>query len=236
MIKESKLEFKVGAFVLLALIVLTVFIFSINDSAVFVKGKTMRIIFDFADGLKKSAPVRMAGVDEGLVKDIHLFFDRQDSKTKAEVQIRVGKDTKIPSDSVVMINQLGLLGEKYIEIVPGLDTKSFYEDGQVIIGKDPVSQVEISEKIMDVVKKFDKTVGGVSQIMGNENNIESISKTLSNLSMLTGNLADISKNIHEGKGTVGRLFYDDRLYDDLEGFAADLKANPWKLLYRPKAQ
>ena len=232
--KESKLELKVGLFVLVAMIGFTVFIFSLNDSAVFSKGKTLRVIFQFADGLKNSAPVRIAGVDEGVVKKVYLFFDRQDSKTKAEVEIQVGKDTKIPADSTVMINQLGLLGEKYVEIVPGIDTKSFFEEGQVILGKEPISQVAISEKIMEVANKFDKTIGGASKILGDENNIQAISKTFQSISLLTNNLSGISDNIRQGKGTIGRLFYDEKLYDDVEGLAADLKANPWKLLYRPK--
>ena len=84
--KELNLEFKVGLFMLAAMIGLAVFIFSVSDSAVLKKEKIVRVVFGFANGLKKSAPVRIAGVDEGLVKDIRLFFDRTDSKTKVEVE------------------------------------------------------------------------------------------------------------------------------------------------------
>ncbi len=234
MSKESRLEFKVGLFVLAAMIGLAFFIFSVNDSSIFAKGKKLKFIFQFADGLKESAPVRIAGVDEGVVTDIHLFFDRQDRKTKAEVQVKIQKDTQIPSDSVVLINQLGLLGEKYIEIVPGVETKTFFENGQVIVGKDPISQNAISEKIMGAANKFDQTMSGLSKIMSDEKNIESVSQTLQGLGMISSNLARVSENIKEGKGTIGRLFYDERLYDDLQGLASELKANPWKLLYRPK--
>jgi hypothetical protein len=33
---------------------------------------------------------------------------------------------------------------------------------------------------------------------------------------------------------VGKLFYDDSLYQETEEFIADIKKNPWKLLYKPK--
>ena len=72
--KVSKLEFKVGLFVIVAFICLAAFVFSVTDSSVFAKGKTLKVVFSFANGLKKSAPVRIAGVDEGIVKDINLFF------------------------------------------------------------------------------------------------------------------------------------------------------------------
>ena len=232
--KESNLEFKVGLFVVLALIGFTIFIFSISDTSVFERGKSIKIIFGFANGLKKSAPVRIAGVDEGIVKDINLFFDREDSKTKAEVELWVKKSTKIPIDSVIMINQLGLLGEKYIEIIPGLDRKQFFEDGQTFIGNDPVAQEEISEKVMEIASQLERTISSVNKVIDDEKNITSLQKTIQNLSSMTTGLDNIISDIREGKGTVGRLLYDQRLYNDLQEFTADLKQNPWKLLYKPK--
>ena len=58
-------------------------------------------------------------------------FDRPDGKTKARVEIWVKEDTKIPEDSQLTINQLGLLGEKYVEIIPGLETRRFLASGDV---------------------------------------------------------------------------------------------------------
>lgn len=234
--KETHLEFKVGLFVLLSLAGLTVLIFSISDNSFLEKGKVFRVVFGFANGLKKSAPVRIAGVDEGTVKDIKLFFDRQDSRTKAEVSVWVRKDTQVPVDSVVTINQLGLLGEKYVEIVPGIETTKFFEDGQWIIGEDPLSQQVISQRVLDIVKKLDSTVAGLNVILNDQENLLSIRRTLANVSELSGNLSAIAKDIREGKGTLGKLLYDERFYNDLQGLTADLKENPWKLLYRPKGK
>ena len=232
--KESNLELKVGIFVFLAMIILAVAIFSVSDSKVLKNGMKLKLVFNFANGVKKSAPVRIAGVDEGIVEDIKLFFDRQDSKTKAEVSIWVNRDTKIPQDSVIVINQLGLLGEKYIEIFPGIDTKNFFENGQSIIGKDPIPQEMISERVMQVAGKIESTVGGLSDIINDENNKSSLTKTFSNLSSLTGNLNTITDDIKSAKGTIGKFFYDESVYDDIQALTADLKNNPWKLLYRPK--
>ena len=41
-------------------------------------------------------------------------------------------------------------------------------------------------------------------------------------------------NVKEGEGTVGKLFYDDSIYHNIEEMFGDLKKHPWKLLYRPK--
>ncbi len=232
--KESNLEFKVGLFVLISLMGLIMFIFSVSDFSVLDKGKSIRVVFGFANGLKKNAPVRIAGVDEGTVKSINLFFDRADRKTKVEVDLWIKKETRIPNDSTVTVNQLGMMGEKYIEIFPGTDTQNFFKEGQVYRGKDPIAQSAISERILEVSDQLESTISGVNRLLSDERNIKSFGDTLENLSLLTGSLDDILYNVREGKGTIGKFLYDDRFYEDLEGMAADLKENPWKLLYRPK--
>jgi phospholipid/cholesterol/gamma-HCH transport system substrate-binding protein len=232
--KESNLEIKVGIFMLVALAALSMFIFSVSDSPVLEKGETFKVVFGFANGLKKNAPVRIAGVDEGLVRDLKLFFDRKDSKTKVEVELWIKEDIKIPGDSVVAVNQLGMMGEKYIEIFPGEDTENFFQEDQTVLGKDPIAQEAISQRVMDVSNKLENAIGGIDRLISNEKNVDSIQTTLEKLSAVTTKIDDILFDMKEGKGTIGKLLYDERLYDDLQGMTADLKENPWKLLYRPK--
>jgi phospholipid/cholesterol/gamma-HCH transport system substrate-binding protein len=232
--KESHLEFKVGIFILTGLVALSVYIFSITDKAAFEGGKSVRVVFGFANGLKKNAPVRIAGVDEGIVKNIGLFFDKQDRRTKAAVELWIKKETKVPADSSVIINQLGLLGEKYVEIIPGSDTRHFFEDGKTYVGKDPIAQEAISERVMAVANNVDSAISGINDMVRNEQYQKDIGGTLANINSMTGNIDDILKDIKAGKGTIGKLVYDEGLYDDLHGLTSDLRANPWKLLHRPK--
>ena len=86
------------------------------------------------------------------------FFDENERKTKAEIELWVKKDAHIPKDSTVMINQLGLMGEKYIEITPGADTREFLQEGQVMVGVDPVAQELIAQKVMEVASGLDKMI------------------------------------------------------------------------------
>lgn len=232
--KESNLELKVGSFVILALLCLTIFIFSISDFAFFEKGEKISVIFKFANGLKKSAPVRIAGVDAGRVHSIKIFFDQDESKTKVEAVMWISDGKKIPMDSIIIINQLGLLGEKYIEIIPGMDTQEFLKPGDVVIGKDPIAQEEISQKVMAVASKLEKGIDYVNQIIGSEKNQQSLALTLEKLGSLTEGLDNVVTKVESGEGTIGKFFYDDNIYNNIEELTADLKGNPWKLLYKPK--
>ncbi|HOW35141.1 MAG TPA: MlaD family protein [Candidatus Omnitrophota bacterium] len=226
MSKESNLELKVGAFVLLGIIALAAFIFSISDFSFLEKGKRMKAVFGFANGVKRSAPVRLAGVDVGSVKDIKVFFDPQEQKTKVRIDLWLKDETQVPADSKVWINQLGLMGEKYIEIIPGKDQATLLSEGASLTGEDPISFEEISSMIGKLSIKLQDSVDGFNKVIQNPKNQQSVEELLESLKLIT-------KNIQEGKGTVGKLLYDDSIFEDLESFTADLKANPWKLLYRP---
>ncbi len=226
--KESNLELKVGAFVVTAFIFLSAFIFSISDFSAFQKGENLKIVFGFANGLKKAAPVRFAGVDCGRVKDTAVFYDKKEGRTKVQIDIWLKAGTDIPADSVVTINQLGLLGEKYVEIIPGVSL-DLLKDGSALIGKDPIALEKISEMVTQLAQKVEKSVDGFNSAVNNEKNQKSLEITLEGVS-------EIVTNVREGKGTVGKLFFDQSVFDDLHDLTSDLKANPWKLLYRPKPQ
>ena len=200
MSRESHLELKVGSFVLLALAGLSYFIFSVSNLSLFEKGRVLQAVFGFANGLKEAAPVRLAGVEAGLVKNMEVFTDVHDNqRTKVRVTMWIKQGVEIPVDSKVTINQLGLLGEKYVEIMPGTSTE-FFKAGTVIVGFDPVPMEKISERVYALTDKLEKTID----------------------------------NINKGQGTVGKFLTDESIYRNLDELTADLKANPWKLLYRPK--
>jgi len=122
-------EVRIGIFVGAAVIVLTVFIFIVGDlSVLFHKpGYSLNALFDTAAGLDKRAAVKMAGVPVGHVKDIRI------DGRKALVVLTIYAGREIPKGSRATFSQLGLLGEKYVEILPG-DTANPCVDGDMLPG------------------------------------------------------------------------------------------------------
>jgi phospholipid/cholesterol/gamma-HCH transport system substrate-binding protein len=227
MSREGQLELKVGAFVILAMCALTFFVISISDLSFFKHGKKLQVVFGFANGLRQAAPVRLAGVEAGLVKDLRLYVDHNDhKKTKVHVDLWIQEGIEIPVDSRITINQLGLLGEKYIEIVPGTSTQ-LYPSGAVVIGIDPIPVERVTEQVTVLTQKLETTIDGINNGILSEENKKSLSEMLKAFN-------EVANNVKNGKGTVGRLFKDESIYDNLDELTADLKLHPWKLLYRPK--
>src|SRR5947209_1255692 len=100
MSRESGLEIKVGSFILMAALVLTFFIISITDLSFFQRGRHIQVVFGFVSGLREAAPVRLAGVEVGLVKKLQVFRDEADArKTKVRVNVWLNSDVTIPADS-----------------------------------------------------------------------------------------------------------------------------------------
>ncbi len=211
--RSRSVEFKVGLFVFLGLVVLTWFVLLIGDFKLMKVGYRINAVFSFANGIKVGAPVRIAGVDKGEVKEIHLSHD-DDNKPLITISAWVEGDTKIPSDSRAWVNTLGLLGEKYLEIIPGEAYDRPLPEGGRLRGEDPTSVQEVTDLTKEIALQAKDTLASIKEV-------------LDSLDVVLG-------DIQEGRGTVGKLFTEDSLYTDIEEMFADLKLHPWKLLYRPK--
>ena len=110
----------VGLFVLLALAGMVFLALQASNARGFRMSHPYQVNADFADisGLSKNAKVTMAGVQIGKVKSIG--YDQETYKAKVVLEIS-GEYDRLPRDSSADILTAGLLGEKYIGVVPGGD-------------------------------------------------------------------------------------------------------------------
>ena len=146
---KTKLEMKVGIFVFIGLIILVVFVLSIGGVKTWSSGYKVNFIFNFVNGVKNGAPVRFAGVDSGVVRRIKFFHGPKDLKNKVRVTCWVHKSVSIPLDSKIWVNTLGLLGEKYIEIMPGEEAD--FNENKISV-QSPVGTGLLNHKKGDLVE------------------------------------------------------------------------------------
>lgn len=197
---KTKLELKVGVFVFFGLIILFIFILSIGRFKTWASGYRVNFTFSFVNGVKVGAPVRFSGVDVGEIKQIKFFFPNGKEKGQITIIVWLKKDIRIPDDSTIWVNTLGLLGEKYVEIMPGVNYSHCLLPNDTMAGVDPIPMHEvfrIGKNIADILN-------------------ESITK------------------MKNKEGTLGKLLYDDTVYNELEAFMIDIRKHPWKLFYKGK--
>jgi len=197
---ERIFELKVGIFIAIGISILLIIIFSIGDVYLLQKGYHIKIVFNFVNGISESAPVRLAGVNVGKIDKIDIFRDKDNKKTKVQLTAWIeNEDIKIERDSIAIINTLGLLGEKYLEIFPGDQGDDVLKNMDVIIGEDPIATEYLTRKASEVIEST----------------------------------TAVMNRLKDGKGTIGKLLVEEKIYDDLEAFVADIKQHPWKLLHKP---
>lgn len=242
--KKSGLEFKVGIFVLVALAVLTTLVFKAGDF--YIKpGYTVRFVFSFVSGIDNGSSVKLAGVNVGEVKQVQVVRSPE-GESQVEVLAWIAQGVYIEANAKALIKSGGFLGDKYIEILPGVPGSDRVGNNGTLIGKNPLVIEDIAEGTGQLVGKLQVMTDHVNSVVGDPEFKASLKNTFNNSDRLTKNMLETSEDLKEaaksakivmarlrdGEGSVGRLMKDDQIAKDLEALAADLKANPWKLLKR----
>jgi phospholipid/cholesterol/gamma-HCH transport system substrate-binding protein len=217
-------ELRTGIFVAAAIFILAVFIFIVGDLTVLFRksGYSLSVTFDSAAGLDKRAAVKMAGVPVGYVKDIRL------SRRQAEVLMTIYPDVEIPKDSRATFSALGLLGEKYIEILPG-ESAANCRPGDFLPGLPSTSFDQVGGLFLSLSDQIKEAGQALREIMGPETKT-SLNQALEGLASLSSELKDfIGKNQGDIRQTVrgaGRTFENlDKSVDEVSTAANDaLKA------------
>jgi phospholipid/cholesterol/gamma-HCH transport system substrate-binding protein len=165
---KTKLELKVGIFVFIGLVILVIFILSIGGFKTWSSGYHIKLNFNFVNGIKVGAPVRFAGVDVGEVKRIKLEFLPEENRSNVNLDIWVRNIIAIPSDSSVWVNTLGLLGEKYIEIMPGTDYAHSLKNNDSLAGVDPLPIHQIFNNAENILRNLND---GIAKIKNKEGSL-----------------------------------------------------------------
>jgi phospholipid/cholesterol/gamma-HCH transport system substrate-binding protein len=114
MMKESNIEIIVGLFVSLGLVCMAYLSIHLGQVDFFDTGYyPIKATFSSVTGLKKDTNIEISGVKIGKVKSIEL------TNYEAVVTMLIDSNVKIQDDAIASIRTKGILGEQYIEILPG---------------------------------------------------------------------------------------------------------------------
>ena len=167
----------IGVTIFLALLGLFLSIFWLGQYRYARQGHIISVSFNDVSGLNRDDPVQMLGVKIGKVEKINL------KNNQVIVNLRIDKEYLFPKDSQIVIESIGLLGEKAIKIYPGNSSLCF-APGDTTRGKVAFGLDNLGEIVLQLQSKTNK-------IFSDEN--------LNNLSII---LADLKKTIDQIKMVV----------------------------------
>ena len=98
-------------------------------------GYTIRARFDRVDGLETGGDVRISGIKVGQV----LAQELDPATFRAQVTFSVRDGIELPADSSAAIVSSGLLGGKYLAVVPGGDDNLLADGGEITLTQSSVN-------------------------------------------------------------------------------------------------
>lgn len=229
-------ELKVGVLVLVAIFILFYMSFRIGKFGAFHEpGYVLYVTLQDASGIDPRTPIQISGVDVGRVRSIGL------EGYNALVTLNIRRNVGIPKDSKITVKTQGVLGDKYIEILPGKASESLAIGDRI---EDVIMPPDLNQVFADVgmaAKDFGEAISEFKGIIGEQEKVN-IKKSLANIEAVSGdfrklvadnkkgltrfvsNMEAISDDIEHGRGTIGKLVKDESLYADAKDTVASLRA------------
>lgn len=220
-------KLKVGIVVTVSVMIIFFVIMFAGDLENYFAPK-VKIYAMFTDikGLREGSPVWFSGVEIGAVKSISFTTLR---KIQVEMTVRSEALKLLKQDSKANILTLGLLGDKYVEILPGTGAERLKEGG-IITGQTNIEIQDVVQtgqasiaKISDFVNTLEGILKRIEEGEGTASKFLKDPSVYNNLKAATGELTVILKKIEGGEGTMGKLLQDDGVYRDLSASVSDIK-------------
>lgn len=184
--------YRLGIFVSIAFLGFFIGILSLGErKGWFEKTMAIYVLFTDVDGLENGAPVRISGINAGKVASIRPPTKVGD-RVMVRMEVEVSYKNLLREDAVAHIETEGLVGYKLVVIDPGSTASKQVEENGFIQSTEPV-------KLSDITKKF--------------------ANASENIASIVRNVDAIADSIQRGKGTIGRLIYDQSLYKNFSSAA-----------------
>src|SRR5713226_6139322 len=176
---------KVGAFFVIALILAGLLVWRIEDLRLG-RGKQQRISVEFKDvaGLDAKSTVRVAGVRVGKVAKIRI----DNTTGQALVDMDIDPNVELRQGASASISSLGLLGEKYVELVPGPVGAAPLPEGSVLKGDVPVTFDQITKLARDIEVDIKGISHNLNQSLGGPAGEERLRTIVENVRVITDDL------------------------------------------------
>ena len=145
--RSPRIEFAVGAFLLLSLASLLVLaLASTNGQWGFGADRyPLTARFTTIGALRPNAPVKIGGVTVGRVADIQVDPVKYDSVVTLAID---SKFENLPGDTAAGIFTSGLLGESYIGLTPGGDPEPLKPGDEIYLTQPAVDLIQLVGKYM----------------------------------------------------------------------------------------
>lgn len=198
---DRRVKIKIGIFVLVGVGLLSLFIVLLGNVALY-GGQPLTLYAQDSAGLKQRAPVRILGINSGIVRSVSLVredipvVEGQPYPIRIEISINDEELALLRADASFSLKASSLLGEKIVAVDPGLPSSPAFDlskpvyvvpaagMGQAMAAatrlagtiEDFMAKLDVVEKAEELVERLDASVASLTEKA--EHSFAEVDKTL----------------------------------------------------------
>lgn len=142
--KNSSVLETISGICVVAFVIAIMYIFSSHSHGEWIKHDNSYVLhasFNNIDGVIVGSDIKISGIKIGEVSNIKL------ENYRATIALNIIKKYKIPDDSEAEIVTSGIIGDKYINIIPGISDSNFNQNEQI-------SRTRSAINLENIITKF----------------------------------------------------------------------------------
>jgi phospholipid/cholesterol/gamma-HCH transport system substrate-binding protein len=216
-------QLKVGVVALSAFIIIFVLVFLLTSSkGIFQHNVPLYTFMEDASGMANGTPVRLNGISIGYLDNLKLTGST-DPKHAVEFDMLVKQKflADIPVDSSATIAASNLLGDKFLNITRGQDTRTVQagatlrsQEGQDI-PELMAQSANLLQTFQTIVKRVDNLLAGVEAGKGNIGLLIRDDELYKRLNGIASEGQKLLSDVRSGNGSLSKLLYSDEFYQEL---------------------
>jgi phospholipid/cholesterol/gamma-HCH transport system substrate-binding protein len=186
---KKRLEWKVGIFVFIGLVVLGLLLLQFSKgTSLFKPTYNLFLIAKNVGSLKLRASVLMAGVQIGTVSDIQLGPEG----TNVTITLKIYDKYVIHKDAEIRIEMSGFLGDQYVAVVPTFNQGDVWHPDDHPVVKEPFNIQEVARSAAGFLQRIDQTTKSLDEAIADVRRLLLNEQTLTNLALTVDNAREAS--------------------------------------------
>ena len=181
--KRLTLELRVGFFTMLAILLILIFAIVKGQFSFRKGGYEVKAVFKYVAGVDRGSPVQVSGVRVGEVKKVIVDYSKD---PRVFVTLYLDRSVKLGRHSQVFIRSFGLIGEKYVEILPtSLTDTPLIQPNEILTGIEPLPIDRLLAMGEDLGRNIQGMVSSVDKLFGDPKFKEELYTTLDQLKLMS---------------------------------------------------
>jgi len=187
---QSRLEIKVGLFVLIGLLLLaTLLIYFSKGVTRFARTYDLYLETSDVGGIKPGAGVLMAGFPIGDVRRLTL----SDDGDSVMLTLNIKQEHRIRTNAVFVLEQSGFLGDQFVAVYPGTNLSApFLDSGAHVRCPPPFNLQQTARDASGFIQRIDETARSLNATIAEVRQHLLNRQTLTNLAVAASQMRDMS--------------------------------------------